>query len=362
MAEVKLESVTKIFDSHVRAVDQVSLEARDHEFLVLVGPSGCGKTTILRMIAGLEEISSGRIYIGGRLVNQEAPKDRNVAMVFQNYALYPHMTVYDNIAFGLRMAGTPKPEIEAKVKQTATMLQLLNHLDRKPRALSGGQRQRVALARAIVKSPQVFLFDEPLSNLDAQLRTQTRAELKKLQQQLGTTAIYVTHDRVEAMTLGDRIAVMNQGRLQQIGEPLKIYHDPDNLFVANFIGTPGINMLPGTIVRRGRTFRFHSAAGSIPLQGLRGKEPAQPELILGVRPEHLRIVAGNKGLPATVELVEQLGGESLVYTVADDGTKLVARVEGYVKWDRGRRLSLAPDPAALLFFHPRTGQRLRSVS
>jgi len=362
MAEVRLESVTKIFDKQIRAVEQVSLEARDHEFLVLVGPSGCGKTTILRMIAGLEELSSGRIYIGGRLVNQEPPKDRGVAMVFQNYALYPHLTVYDNIAFGLRMAGTPKAEIEAKVKQTAAMLHLSGYLDRKPRALSGGQRQRVALARAIVKSPQVFLFDEPLSNLDAQLRTQTRAELKKLQQQLGTTAIYVTHDRVEAMTLGDRIAVMNQGRLQQIGEPLKIYDDPDNLFVADFMGSPGINKLRGAVVRKGRMLFFRSEAGTFPLTGPEGKGLAQPEVILGIRPEHLRIASGNRGLPASIELVEQLGGESLIYARGQDDTKLVAKVEGYPKLDRSRRIVLEPDPRALFLFHSQTGHRLRPVS
>jgi len=352
MAEVRLESVTKIFDKQIRAVDQVSLEARDHEFLVLVGPSGCGKTTILRMIAGLEELSSGRIYIGGRLVNQEPPKDRGVAMVFQNYALYPHLTVCDNIAFGLRMAGTPKAEIEAKVKQTAAMLHLSGYLDRKPRALSGGQRQRVALARAIVKSPQVFLFDEPLSNLDAQLRTQ----------QLGITAIYVTHDQVEAMTLGDRIAVMNQGRLQQIGEPLKIYDDPDNLFVADFMGSPGINKLRGAVVRKGRMLFFRSEAGNLPLAGLEGAGLAQPEVILGIRPEHLRIASGNRGLPASIELVEQLGGESLIYARGQDDTKLVAKVEGYPKLDRSRRIVLEPDPRALFLFHSQTGHRLRPVS
>lgn len=359
MAEVRLESVTKVFDNGVEAVSRVDLAVRDREFLVLVGPSGCGKTTILRMIAGLEEATSGRIFIDGRLVNRVHPKDRGVAMVFQNYALYPHMTVAENISFGLRMARMEKARIAAKVRETSELLGLTDCLGRKPRALSGGQRQRVALARAIVKSPKAFLFDEPLSNLDAQLRTQTRAEIKKLQQQLGTTAVYVTHDRVEAMTLGDRIAVMKSGRLQQVGEPLKIYHDPDNLFVANFIGTPGINLVRGTVVSGRGAMAVQCRGCRLNLPGLKKATAGGAEVILGIRPEDLSIVRPAKGIRASVELVEQLGGESLVYGQGEDGAKLVARTEGNVRLDRGASIGLLPSPGSALAFNPVSGQRLR---
>ncbi len=359
MAEVKLESVTKVYDNGVEAVSLVDLAVRHREFLVLVGPSGCGKTTVLRMIAGLEEISSGSSFIDGRLVNQVQPKDRNVAMVFQNYALYPHMTVAENVSFGLRMARMDKKLIAKKVGDTAAMLGLSDYLDRKPKALSGGQRQRVALARAIVKAPKAFLFDEPLSNLDAQLRTQTRAEIKKLQQQLGTTAIYVTHDRVEAMTLGDRIAVMKAGRLQQVGEPLEIYHDPDNLFVANFIGTPGINLVKGRVAGSGRNMSVESGGHRLPLPGLRSMPPKGSQVVVGIRPEDLAIAGQGKGIRAVVELVEQLGGESLVHALAEDGTKLVARTEGNVRLERGANVGLVPDAKAILVFDPATEARIR---
>ncbi len=359
MAEVKLESVNKTFENGVQAVCRLDLEVRDREFLVMVGPSGCGKTTVLRMIAGLEEVSSGVISIGGRPVNGVPPKDRQVAMVFQNYALYPHMTVFDNIAFGLRMVRMDRKRIEAKVRETAAMLGLTDYLKRKPRELSGGQRQRVALARAIVKSPQAFLFDEPLSNLDAQLRTQTRAEIKKLQQQLGTTAIYVTHDRVEAMTLGDRIAVMREGRLQQMGEPLKIYHDPENVFVASFIGTPGINLLRARASSRkgGPAAEFEGRL--LPLPQVRARPARGCEILVGFRPEHLAISMPGKGIRATVDLVEQLGGESLVYVTSESGAKLVSRTNGNVSLGRGKVVGLLPDAGAAMLFDPDTGLRLR---
>src|SRR5574337_459154 len=248
MAQVTLENVSKRFDEVV-AVREVNLTVHDREFVVLVGPSGCGKSTTLRMIAGLEEITSGTIKIGDRVVNDVPPKDRDIAMVFQNYALYPHMTVYDNMAFGLKLRKFPKPEIQRRVKEAAEILGIQELLARKPRALSGGQRQRVAVGRAIVRKPQVFLFDEPLSNLDAKLRVQMRTEIKELHQRLDTTSVYVTHDQIEAMTMGDKIVVMNAGRIEQTGSPLELYDAPANLFVAGFIGSPAMNFLPATLRR-----------------------------------------------------------------------------------------------------------------
>ncbi|MDI6740638.1 MAG: sn-glycerol-3-phosphate ABC transporter ATP-binding protein UgpC [Candidatus Edwardsbacteria bacterium] len=359
MADVKLENLTKVYGNNIEAVSRVNLEVRNNEFLVLVGPSGCGKTTILRMIAGLEEITEGSVYIGGRTVNDVQPKDRNVAMVFQNYALYPHMTVYDNIAFGLRMAKVDKGTIGRKVEQTARMLSMHEYLDRKPRELSGGQRQRVALARAIVKQPKVFLFDEPLSNLDAQLRTQTRAELKKLQQQLETTAVYVTHDRTEAMTLGDRIAVMKDGRLQQVDEPLSMYHKPANLFVANFIGTPGINQFKGQLLHRQGKFRFKHNEAEIDLQHHYKTHENSLDVVLGVRPEDMELeTRREKGFTGAVDLVEQLGGESLIYATLADGTKTVIRTEGNVKLDQGAHVKLGFKPEAAHLFDANTENRI----
>ena len=290
MAPITFEHVTKRFDE-TTAVDDLNIEVADGEFLVLVGPSGCGKTTALRMLAGLEEITSGRILIGDRVVNNIAPGARDVAMVFQSYALYPHMTVFQNLAFSLRNFGVPKGEIDERVQRTAEVLELSDLLKRKPRQLSGGQRQRVALGRAIVREPKGFLMDEPLSNLDAALRVQTRAEILGLQKRLGTTTIYVTHDQVEAMTMGDRIAVMNKGELQQLGTPEDLYEHPANTFVARFIGSPAMNMLPSSILGIGGT----------------GK-------LAGFRPEHVRLGNGQPGpgsLAASVEVVEYLGDEQL---------------------------------------------------
>jgi ABC-type sugar transport system ATPase subunit len=292
MAPITFEHLTKRFDE-TTAVDDLNIEVADGEFLVLVGPSGCGKTTALRMLAGLEDITSGRILIGDRVVNNVAPGSRDVAMVFQSYALYPHMTVYDNLAFSLRNHGVKKKEIDERVRRTADVLELGELLKRKPKQLSGGQRQRVALGRAIVREPQGFLMDEPLSNLDAALRVQTRAEILRLQKRLGTTTIYVTHDQIEAMTMGDRIAVMNKGQLQQLGAPEELYERPANTFVATFIGSPAMNMLPSSVL------------------GLGGNRQ-----LAGFRPEHVQLGNGRAGagtLNAAVEVVEYLGDEQLAH-------------------------------------------------
>jgi multiple sugar transport system ATP-binding protein len=292
MAPITFEHLTKRFDE-TTAVDDLSIEIGDGEFLVLVGPSGCGKTTALRMLAGLEEITSGRVLIGDRVMNNVAPGSRDLAMVFQSYALYPHMTVYNNLAFGLRNFKIPKPEIDRRVREAADVLELGDLLRRKPRQLSGGQRQRVALGRAIVREPKAFLMDEPLSNLDAALRVQTRTEILKLQKRLGTTTIYVTHDQIEAMTMGDRIAVMSKGVLQQIGSPEDLYERPANTFVAGFIGSPAMNLLPSSALGIGGTGQ-----------------------LAGFRPEHVRLGNGQPGqgsLAAAVELVEYLGDEQLGY-------------------------------------------------
>jgi multiple sugar transport system ATP-binding protein len=327
MANVSLDNVTKRFDDGTVAVDNVSFELPDGEFLVIVGPSGCGKSTTLRMIAGLETISDGEIRIGGRVVNNVHPKDRDIAMVFQNYALYPHMTVRGNLEFALKMRKMPKAEIAGRVNEVARMLELDTLLDRKPKALSGGQRQRVALGRAIVRNPKVFLFDEPLSNLDAKLRTQTRAELQKLHHELHTTSIYVTHDQVEAMTMADKIVVMDKGRVQQIDTPLALYNHPVNRFVAGFIGTPAMNFFDGRIERTsdGTYFRESGPEGIlIPL------EPIPPEFdraaTIGIRPEHLVMCDADDPLaiPVTVKVTETLGNQTFIHFPAGNGLAIAA--------------------------------------
>src|SRR4051812_6059892 len=310
MAQVVLRGLNKTYDD-VHAVKDVNLTIRDKEFLVLVGPSGCGKTTTLRMVAGLEDITSGEIAIGERIVNDLPPKDRDIAMVFQNYALYPHMSVYDNMAFGLKMRKFPKPEIQQRVQDAAEILGIQELLARKPRQLSGGQRQRVAVGRAIVRHPQVFLFDEPLSNLDAKLRVQMRVELKRLHQRLETTAIYVTHDQVEAMTLGSRVVVMKDGFVQQVGEPLVLYGQPANKFVAGFIGSPAMNFVNASVSGDGRWAETEGLRLQVPdrLRSHGGKR-----LTIGVRPEALQIAngAGEHGFVTTVDVVEPLGNEILL--------------------------------------------------
>ena len=326
MADVVFDGVDKVFANGVQAVDDLSLEARDGEFLVLVGPSGCGKTTALRMVAGLEDISDGTVSIGGRVVNELSPKERDVAMVFQNYALYPHLTVADNIAFGLRLRRESKSVIEQRVTWAAKMLDLTPYLARRPKELSGGQRQRVAMGRAIVRQPQAFLMDEPLSNLDAKLRVQMRADIAKLQRDLETTTIYVTHDQVEAMTMGDRVAVMNQGRLQQVDTPQRLYDNPANLFVAGFIGTPPMNLLAATVSSENGKVNVTLGGQHVPLseeamrrfpevRGLQGRS-----VVLGVRADDLHRADRRPDLPAInadLELLEALGSQSIAYFRVD---------------------------------------------
>ncbi len=322
MADVVFDGVDKVFPNGVQAVYELSLDVRDGEFLVLVGPSGCGKTTALRMVAGLEEITDGTLSIGGRVVNELTPKERDIAMVFQNYALYPHLTVADNIAFGLRLRRESKSVIEERVQWAAKMLDLSPYLARRPKELSGGQRQRVAMGRAIVRKPQAFLMDEPLSNLDAKLRVQMRADIAKLQRDLETTTIYVTHDQVEAMTMGDRVAVMNQGRLQQVDTPQRLYDNPANLFVAGFIGTPPMNLLAASVASQNGSVSVRVGEQAVPLSdeamrrfpAVRGREGR--EVVLGVRADDLHRADRRPDLPAVnanLELIEALGSQSIAY-------------------------------------------------
>jgi multiple sugar transport system ATP-binding protein len=359
MAQVVLKEVNKLYDS-VHAVKDVNLEIRDREFVVLVGPSGCGKTTTLRMVAGLEEISSGEILIGGRVVNNLAPMDRDIAMVFQNYALYPHMSVFDNMAFGLKMRKFDKAEIAKRVKQAAEILSIGQLLQRKPRQLSGGQRQRVALGRAIVRHPQVFLFDEPLSNLDAKLRVQMRVELKKLHHRLGTTAIYVTHDQVEAMTLGDRVVVMKDGVVQQVGEPLQLYNRPANKFVAGFIGSPAMNFAPVTVGQSDGIVYLENEGLKIKLPGVQAERLRRnlgEQVTLGIRPEDLRVATSSDPseltFNAVVEVVEQLGSETLLDLRVGRDT-MVAAVEPTARAKIQATLRLAINPDRLYFFDAKT--------
>jgi len=320
MSQVTLRSLVKRFSEDVIAVNNVSLEIEDKEFIVLVGPSGCGKTTTLRMVAGLEDISGGDILIGDRIVNDVPPKDRNIAMVFQNYALYPHMTVYKNMAFSLKLRKTPKAEIDRRVKNAADILGIGELLERKPKQLSGGQRQRVAVGRAIVRDPEVFLFDEPLSNLDAKLRVNMRAELIKLHERLNATMIYVTHDQVEAMTMGDRIVVMRNGFIQQVGSPMEVYNEPVNQFVAGFIGSPPMNFLNVRLVQHNGSYGVELNGTQLPLSEAQGKQAEShvgKEVVLGIRPEDVLSAEDAQGknlvpLKATVEVLEPLGAEIIL--------------------------------------------------
>ena len=373
MADVILKDVSKTYDGGVRAVSDVNLDIADGEFIVLVGPSGCGKSTTLRMIAGLEAVTGGTIAIGGRVVNDVHPKDRDIAMVFQNYALYPHMTVYKNMAFALKLRRMPRAEIDRRVRETARMLGLSELLDRKPKALSGGQRQRVAVGRAIVREPKAFLFDEPLSNLDAKLRVETRAELKSLHLRLRTTTVYVTHDQEEAMTLGDRVVVMSKGVVQQVGAPLEVYRRPRNRFVAGFLGTPPMSFLSVSVVQEGSRVSLRenhgSAAGliDIPLthrDALRGRTGHR--LTLGIRPEalslhlpgHDQARAGASQNPALayadfqVEVVEPLGDRVDAYLRTPSGARLVARLDSDHRLAPGERRSFRIDFDRVHFFEP----------
>jgi multiple sugar transport system ATP-binding protein len=355
MARVLIRNLNKMYDE-VHAVKDVNLEIHDKEFVVLVGPSGCGKTTTLRMVAGLESITSGQVLIGDVVVNELPPMDRDIAMVFQNYALYPHMSVYDNMAFGLKMRKVDRAEIAKRVQVAAEILDMQDYLKRKPRQLSGGQRQRVALGRAIVRQPQVFLFDEPLSNLDAKLRVQMRVELKKLHNRLNTTAIYVTHDQVEAMTLGDRVVVMKSGVVQQVGEPLELYNTPVNRFVAGFIGSPAMNFAAVRVRDADGGLRADNAGFDIDIPaeiGLRLRPYTGRNVTIGVRPEDLQIANGSHppGLcfDAMVEVVERLGPEILLDLQVGEQT-MVAAVEPTVRAKHGDKLRFALRPERLHFF------------
>jgi multiple sugar transport system ATP-binding protein len=348
MSRVVLEHLWKTYPGNVDAVKDVNLEINDGEFLVLVGPSGCGKSTTLRMVAGLEEISRGKISIGDRVVNDVPPKDRDIAMVFQNYALYPHMTVYDNMAFGLKLRKYKKSEIEARVNEAADILGIHEYLQRRPKALSGGQRQRVAVGRAIVRKPQAFLFDEPLSNLDAKMRVQMRAEISKLHNQLETTMIYVTHDQVEAMTMGDRIVVMKDGVIQQVANPTELYDNPVNTFVAGFIGTPPMNFFNGTIEADGASLAFKESSFSVPLP-MEWKEKLAPytgkRVVFGLRPENIGSDAAENSenpvkIQAKVEVVEPMGSETFLYMNTGEHT-FIARTESHRKCRVGDEMNLA---------------------
>ena len=387
MGAINISSVGKVYPNGTRALEDVNIEINDGEFVVLVGPSGCGKTTLLRMVAGLEDITEGEISIADNIVNEVAPKDRDIAMVFQNYALYPHMSVYDNMAFSLKLRKLPKEEIDKKVKDAAKTLEIDELLDRKPKALSGGQRQRVAMGRAIVRSPQAFLMDEPLSNLDAKLRVQMRAELGQLHSQLETTTLYVTHDQVEAMTMGDRVAVIRKGVLQQIDTPREIYLYPKNIFVAGFIGSPSMNFVYATATKSGKGMKIKFgddevkvASAPEALASYEGKE-----IVVGIRPEAFEdsVYANDKEfseqVAIEVKLLEQLGSDTYVHfykdinpvqteaieeILADEGedisvlgneTKFIARINPNSTVEAGQKINLALDPSKLHYFDPDSG-------
>ena len=372
MAKVLLESVCKIYPGGIKAVDNANLEIGDQEFVVLVGPSGCGKSTTLRMVAGLEEISSGNIFIDGKRVNDVPPKDRDIAMVFQNYALYPHMTVYKNMAFGLMLRKYPKAEIDQRVREAAQILGITDEqLERKPKALSGGQRQRVAVGRAIVRKPKAFLFDEPLSNLDAKMRGQMRAEISKLHDRLNSTMIYVTHDQVEAMTMGDRIVVMKDGLIQQVAEPLALYDNPKNMFVAGFIGSPPMNFFKGTIEQRPGALWFVEQATTNGPKGfsMRINDEMAKKLtgqvgkavVFGSRPEdinnrqHASFAQPDQTAAATVEVVEPMGAEIYLY-LSTGSHSFVARVNPHEKAEVGQKLEMAFDLRKSHLFDAQTEQ------
>jgi len=353
MAEIVLKDVQKSYTKDVRVIHGVNVTIADGEFIVIVGPSGCGKSTLLRMIAGLETITAGEISIGGRVVNNVEPKDRNIAMVFQNYALYPHMSVYENMSYGLRIRRIPPAQIKERVERAAAILELGPYLQRKPRELSGGQRQRVAMGRAIVREPAAFLFDEPLSNLDAKLRVQMRLEIQKLHRRLKTTSIFVTHDQVEAMTLADRMIVMNAGVAEQVGRPIDVYDDPESLFVAGFIGSPAMNFLPAR--RVGDEVQVGEMRVPLPPE-LRSR--AGEKVTVGIRPEHLSQQVAGPELRFTVETVEALGADSMVHGAFGDGM-VVARMDGHSNVKVGDALTMRAMPGRLYFFDAATGRRLR---
>jgi multiple sugar transport system ATP-binding protein len=364
MASVTLKNVYKVYTGNVTAVSDFNLEIKDKEFVILVGPSGCGKSTTLRMIAGLEEITKGELYIGDTLSNDIAPKDRDIAMVFQNYALYPHMTVFDNMAFGLKLRKVPKDEIKRRVEEAAKILDIAHLLDRKPKALSGGQRQRVALGRAIVRNPKVFLLDEPLSNLDAKLRAQMRTEISKLHQRLGTTFIYVTHDQTEAMTMGDRIVVMKDGFIQQVDTPQNLYDFPVNEFVAGFMGSPQMNFIDGTISKTGADYVFNFGQYGIKIPSQKNKDDVLKDyvgksVVLGIRPENVHdepdfLAKATEGIvEADVEVTELMGAETYLYLNCENNA-ITARVEPTSTAKTGDRIKIAFDISKIHLFDKET--------
>ena len=391
MGAIDIKSAGKIYPNGTRALEDVNITINDGEFVVLVGPSGCGKTTLLRMVAGLEDITEGEISIGDKTVNDVAPKDRDIAMVFQNYALYPHMSVFDNMAFSLKLRKLPKDEIEQKVKEAAKTLEISELLDRKPKALSGGQRQRVAMGRAIVRNPQAFLMDEPLSNLDAKLRVQMRAELGQLHTQLQTTTLYVTHDQVEAMTMGDRVAVIRKGELQQIDTPREIYLKPKNIFVAGFIGSPSMNFVYANVGVNKSSIQLNFGNDQIEYNGEKlGKLKAfeNKEIVMGIRPEafedgnYANATEFSESIKVSVSLLEQLGSDSYIHfykdikpvqteaieeiladegedlSVLGDNTKFIARINPNSTVVEGKEIELKIDPSKLHFFDPETGDAI----
>ena len=391
MGAIDIKSAGKIYPNGTRALEDVNITINDGEFVVLVGPSGCGKTTLLRMVAGLEDITEGEISIGDKTVNDVAPKDRDIAMVFQNYALYPHMSVFDNMAFSLKLRKLPKDEIEQKVKEAAKTLEISELLDRKPKALSGGQRQRVAMGRAIVRNPQAFLMDEPLSNLDAKLRVQMRAELGQLHTQLQTTTLYVTHDQVEAMTMGDRVAVIRKGELQQIDTPREIYLKPKNIFVAGFIGSPSMNFVYANVGVNKSSIQLNFGNDQIEYKGEKLGELKtfeNKEIVMGIRPEafedgnYANATEFSESIKVSVSLLEQLGSDSYIHfykdikpvqteaieeiladegediSVLGDNTKFIARINPNSTVVEGKEIELKIDPSKLHFFNPETGDAI----
>ncbi|MBA2443792.1 MAG: sn-glycerol-3-phosphate ABC transporter ATP-binding protein UgpC [Nocardioidaceae bacterium] len=364
MASVSFREATRIYPGATEpSVDKLNLEIEDGEFMVLVGPSGCGKSTSLRMLAGLEDVNEGDIYIGDRQVTGMAPKDRDIAMVFQNYALYPHMSVAENMGFALKMAGVSKDERDRRVRDAAELLGLSDMLDRKPKAMSGGQRQRVAMGRAIVRSPQVFCMDEPLSNLDAKLRVTTRTQIAELQQRLEVTTVYVTHDQVEAMTMGDRVAVLKDGLLQQVDTPLALYDNPANLFVAGFIGSPAMNLIEGHLTESGGEVNGHPIRLAVSAADRSGQSGP---VVLGIRPENFEVSDSNEGIPVKVSLVEELGADAFLYGKADDasgdkiasGTDITIRVEARRNFEKGQTVMVTAEPKEIHVFDAATGQRV----
>ena len=364
MATVSFREASRLYPgASTPAVDRLSLEIGDGEFMVLVGPSGCGKSTSLRMLAGLEEVTEGQVFIGDRDVTNMAPKDRDIAMVFQNYALYPHMTVADNMGFALKLAGVSKEERAKRVAEAAELLGLSDFLDRKPKAMSGGQRQRVAMGRAIVRSPQVFCMDEPLSNLDAKLRVTTRTQIASLQQRLGVTTVYVTHDQVEAMTMGDRVALMKDGVLQQVDTPLALYDNPANLFVAGFIGSPAMNLLDAELTESGAVIGGHTLRLPVTAEDRAGHTG---DVKVGIRPEDLRVSSNGEGIPVKVLVVEELGSDAYLYGSADTadtdgitaGPDIVVRVEVRRQFQRGSTINVTANPEDIHVFDAGTGERV----